>query len=71
MKKYDLALSECEGSIEDYDSLADFFIRPLRPGMRPIDPNPDVLVSPVDAPVHTFGRIEAPLGQPIAHRPDP
>jgi len=58
VKTYKVDLSECEGGIEDYASLAEFFVRPLRPGVRPIDPNPDVLVSPVDARVHTFGTIE-------------
>ena len=58
VKAYKVDLTECEGSIEDYASLAEFFVRPLRPGVRPVDPDPDVLVSPVDARVHTFGRIE-------------
>lgn len=58
VRTYDVDLTECVGTLDDYPSLAEFFVRPLRPGVRPIDPDPDVLVSPVDARVHTFGRIE-------------
>jgi phosphatidylserine decarboxylase len=40
-----------------FSSLHDCFIRELRPGARPIDPSPDVLVSPCDAIVGACGRI--------------
>lgn len=43
---------------ERYKSLRDCFIRELRPGVRPIDPRPDVAVSPCDAIVGAFGRLE-------------
>jgi phosphatidylserine decarboxylase len=56
--KYQVDLSESEGEIGDFDSLGDFFIRRLKPGMRPIDEAPDILVSPVDGKAHTFGRID-------------
>ena len=36
----------------------DFFIRRLRPDARPVNANPDVLVSPVDGAVSELGRIE-------------
>lgn len=57
VKKYQVDLSECEGGIDDFDSLSHFFVRALKPGMRPVDLTPDLLVSPVDARVHTFGDI--------------
>lgn len=57
VKKYQVDLSECEGGIDDFDSLASFFVRGLKPGVRPVDPDPDALVSPVDARVHTVGDI--------------
>lgn len=57
--KYKLDLSEAVGTLDDYGTLAELFVRPLRPGIRPVDPRPDVLVSPVDARVHTFGTIKA------------
>ncbi len=58
VRKYDIDLSEARGSLADYPTLAELFVRPLRPGLRPVDPRPDVLVSPVDARVHTVGTIE-------------
>jgi phosphatidylserine decarboxylase len=42
-----------------FRSLHDCFIRRLRDGARPIDPNPGVLVSPCDAIVGASGRVEA------------
>ncbi|MEC7946229.1 MAG: archaetidylserine decarboxylase [Myxococcota bacterium] len=56
--KYGVDLSECEGEIDDFPTLADFFVRPLKAGVRPVDPDPDVVVSPVDARAHTFGQIK-------------
>ena len=41
-----------------FRSLHDCFIRRLRDGARPIDPDPDVLVSPCDAVVGASGRVE-------------
>jgi phosphatidylserine decarboxylase len=41
-----------------FRSLHDCFIRRLRDGARPIDPDPDVLVSPCDAIVGASGRVE-------------
>ena len=41
-----------------FASLHDCFIRRLREGARPIDPDPDVLVSPCDAIVGACGRVE-------------
>ena len=55
--KYQVDLSECVGGIEDFESLAEFFVRELKDGMRPIDMNPGALVSPVDGKAHTFGDI--------------
>lgn len=55
---YGVNLDECVGGIDDYRTLSDFFVRALKDGARTVDPDPDVLVSPVDARVHTFGTIE-------------
>lgn len=55
--KYDVNLEECRGTIEDYNSLAQFFIRELKPDRRPIHDDPTVITSPVDGRVHTFGSI--------------
>jgi phosphatidylserine decarboxylase len=58
VRQYGVDLTESEGQISDFDSLAEFFVRALKPGMRPIDTEPGLLVSPVDGKAHTFGRIE-------------
>ena len=58
VRHFQVNLDECVGGIDDFDTLAKFFIRPLKPGVRPIDPDPDALVCPVDGRAHTFGRIE-------------
>lgn len=41
-----------------FDSLHDCFVRELRPGARPVDPDPDVLSSPCDAEIGAFGAID-------------
>ena len=52
----DLALEEAEQ--EEFASLHACFVRRLKPGARPIDPDPNVLVSPCDAEIGALGRIE-------------
>ena len=52
----DLDLSDAR--TQDYASLHDCFTRELRPGARPIDPDPDVFCSPCDAIVGACGRVE-------------
>lgn len=44
-------LSEVRLAIDDFPSLGAFFVRELKPGLRPIDARPDALVSPVDGTV--------------------
>lgn len=41
-----------------YQNLAAFFYRTLKPGVRPLDANPNALLSPSDGKVLQFGRIE-------------
>jgi phosphatidylserine decarboxylase len=43
---------------ESFRSLQDCFIRELKPGARPIDPDPTVLVSPCDAIVGASGTVD-------------
>lgn len=52
----DLRLDEAE--TRHFDSLHDCFTRRLKPGARPVDPDPEVLVSPCDAVVGECGRVE-------------
>jgi phosphatidylserine decarboxylase len=56
--KYNVNLEESAGKLEDFDSLSDFFLRPLKEGVRDIDQRQNVWISPVDGTVHKFGRIE-------------
>jgi phosphatidylserine decarboxylase len=51
----DLDLSEARKS--DFRSLHDCFTRELKPGLRPPDPDPDIVVSPCDAIIGAFGAI--------------
>lgn len=56
--KYDVNLEECQGEIEDFNSLSDFFIRKLKEGRRVVDITENAIVSPVDGRVHAFGNIK-------------
>jgi phosphatidylserine decarboxylase len=51
----DLDLSEAEKT--EFKSLHDCFTRELRPGLRPADPDPAVVVSPSDGIIGAFGQI--------------
>jgi len=51
-------LSEVRLAIEDFPSLGAFFVRELRTGLRPIDTDPDALVSPVDGTVQAVCAVE-------------
>ena len=52
----DLDLSEAKKT--EFKSLYDCFTRELRPGLRPADPDPSIVVSPSDGIIGAFGRIE-------------
>ncbi|RMG18832.1 MAG: phosphatidylserine decarboxylase [Planctomycetota bacterium] len=41
-------VAEAERPVAEYSSLDAFFARRLRPGVRPLDPDPDALLSPAD-----------------------
>ncbi|POS88060.1 hypothetical protein EPUL_000481 [Erysiphe pulchra] len=52
-------LSEAsESDLHVYPNLASFFYRSLKPGLRPLDTNPNSLVSPADGRVLQFGLID-------------
>jgi len=52
----DLDLSEAKKT--HFTSLHDCFIRELKPGLRPADPDPNILVSPSDAIIGAHGTIK-------------
>ncbi|KAK3997630.1 phosphatidylserine decarboxylase-domain-containing protein [Cladorrhinum sp. PSN332] len=47
-----------ETDLHNFPNLAAFFYRSLKPGARPLDPNPNALLSPSDGRVLQFGQIE-------------
>jgi len=53
-RRYRIDLSEC-GDLSDFGTFGEFFARPLRPGLRPVAPGDEVVVSPVDAVVSETG----------------
>lgn len=53
------SLSEvAEPDLHVYPNLASFFYRTLKPGARPLSPDPSALLSPADGKVLAFGTIE-------------
>ena len=57
-RRYGVDLSEC-GGLGSFATFGEFFARPLRPGLRPVAPGDEVIVSPVDAVVSAAGVAEA------------
>ncbi|XP_028787664.1 LOW QUALITY PROTEIN: phosphatidylserine decarboxylase proenzyme 1, mitochondrial-like, partial [Neltuma alba] len=51
-------LNEAALPLDKYASLRDFFVRTLKEGSRPIDPDPQCQVSPVDGTVLRFGELK-------------
>lgn len=47
-----------EPDLRVYPNLASFFYRTLKPGARPLDANPNALLSPADGRVLQYGKIE-------------
>jgi phosphatidylserine decarboxylase len=58
VRAYRVDLSECEVPVGGFRSFNEFFGRPLVRGARPIDADPDVLVSPADGTIEDLGPIE-------------
>ena len=56
--KYNVDMSLAEkSSAHEFETFNDFFTRSLKPGIRPIAPASDGLVSPVDASISALGKI--------------
>ncbi|CAL1401561.1 unnamed protein product [Linum trigynum] len=51
-------LEEMSLPLEEYSSLREFFVRTLKEGSRPIDPDPHSLASPVDGTIIRFGELK-------------
>lgn len=57
-RKFQINLDEAALPIEAYQTLLDFFIRELKPGVRLIAGGEDLMVSPVDGKVAQFGQLD-------------
>ena len=57
VKELGIDMNEATRPIDDYESFNDFFIRELKPEARPIDSNPDAIVSPADGKILAFENI--------------
>jgi len=56
--KFDIDMDEAAvGEPTAYPSFNDFFTRPLKPGIRPIDEEPGSIVSPVDGTISQMGAL--------------
>jgi phosphatidylserine decarboxylase len=55
---YDSLSEVSDPDLHNYPNLAKFFYRTLKPGARPLDPNPNAILSPADGKVIQFGKIE-------------
>ncbi|MEL6760338.1 MAG: archaetidylserine decarboxylase [Myxococcota bacterium] len=51
-------MSEAADPLASYATLEELFVRPLKPGVRRVDPAPDAVVSPVDGTVGMSGLVE-------------
>lgn len=58
-KSYGIRIEDAEKAIAEYRSLNEFFTRRLKPGLRPLEANPDALLSPVDSLITGMGPIKS------------
>lgn len=58
---YGVDLSEAAAGPDGYASFNDFFTRALRDGARPLDPDPDAVLSPADGTISQAGAIDGDL----------
>lgn len=60
IRHFDVNMTEAEKPLaSDYSTFNEFFTRPLKSGVRPICPDDDGLIFPVDGAISQFGKIEA------------
>ena len=57
-RHFGINVEESEFAVKTYGSLTEFFIRKLKPGLRPVAQGDSVVVSPVDGVVSEFGPIK-------------
>lgn len=69
VRAYQVDLSECDVPPGGWASFNEFFTRPLRDGCRPVDADPENLVSPADGLVEDCGVIDARATFRVKGRP--
>lgn len=57
--------AEVDGEPGDFRSFNEFFARSLKPAARPLDPDPRVLISPADARIYVFPKINEATLLPV------
>jgi phosphatidylserine decarboxylase len=70
-RAYRVDMAEAETDFGGYGRFSDFFSRGLRPGVRPVDLDPRVVVSPVDGVVSQVGILERGMVPPGQGHPVP
>lgn len=65
IKKLELPLDEVQGEVSDFKTFNEFFARSLKPDFRPFDDNPRALISPADARIAVFDKIDGDTLLPI------
>jgi phosphatidylserine decarboxylase len=68
-RAYGVDLADYEVPPQGFESFDAFFTRRLKPGARPVDQTPDVLVSPADGRIDDLGMIEANATFEVKGRP--
>jgi phosphatidylserine decarboxylase len=58
-KTYGIRVEDAEKPVTEYETLNEFFTRRLKPGLRPVDRSPSLVVSPVDARITGIGLAES------------
>jgi len=67
-KHYDINMSEYIGNLEDYDSLASFFVRPLDPAVRPLKNDSSMFLSPSDGKISVMESVAANVATQVKGR---
>lgn len=58
LKLFDVELDDIKGRVPaDFETFNDFFIRELKDGARPVDPNPTAIVAPADGTLSQAGAL--------------
>jgi len=62
LKLFDVELEDVKGRVpEDFATFNEFFVRELKDGARPVDPNPTAIVSPADGTLSQAGTLRGSL----------